>query len=87
MENDGLFIAKNKFNLSDFKVSVVYSYNINDKKTFNEINQNSFLIYETKSNNNFQDLLTQMIHHSDYISKFLFYFNSKFNINNLAYYI
>ena len=87
MENDGLFIAKNKFNLSDFKVSVVYSYNINDKKTFNEINQNSFLIYETKSNNNLQDLLTQMIHHSDYISKFLFYFNSKFNINNLAYYI
>ena len=87
MENDGLFITKNKFNLSDFKVNVIYSYNIDDKKQFNEINQNSFLIYETKSNNNFKDLLTQMIHHSDYISKFLFYFNSKFNINNLAYYI
>jgi len=87
MENDGLFITKNKFNLSDYKVNVIYSYNINDKKSFDEINQNSFLIYETKSNNNFQELLNQMINHSDYISKFLFYFNSKFNINNLAYYI
>ena len=28
-----------------------------------------------------------MIKHSDYISKFLFYFNQKFNINNLVYYL
>lgn len=87
MENDGLFIAKNKFLLSDFKINVIFSYNKNDKNSFEAINKNSFIVYETKSNNDFKGLLKQMIQHSDYISKFLFYFRKKFSIENPVYYL
>ena len=57
MENDGLFISNNEFNLSDFKANVIVSYNKKIGHSFNEINQNSFIIYETKRNYKYQEFL------------------------------
>ena len=86
MENDGLFFAKEDIVLNIYQANIEISFD-NDGKKFDKIKKNSIIIYETKSHNDYSNLISQIKFRVDFAKKFLNYFKDKINFENEIYYL
>ena len=81
-ENDGLFLVTKEFNINIYNSKIISSFNKENQKALDIIKKDSFLIYESKSNKDFNKLTEQILYREKFVEGFLAYFNEKYKIKN-----
>ena len=56
-ENDGFFLVNEEFSMNIYKCKILSSFDSEEKGELKSINSNTFLIYESKSKQNYIELI------------------------------